>query len=149
MINEACLKGDQRPAELILQDHVSRTEIIQQAIRESRHRSPSKRRRDQEMARDFEARHRERLELFGYVKTKQGVILTIEETSALLVKGELRADDIAEWFNPSSFRDVVNSIGEVDAVRDYPALGIGPGTVLLDPKIRVPGGHKDPALRRE
>jgi CRISPR/Cas system-associated endonuclease Cas3-HD len=123
-------------------------EIIQQAIQESRGRSPSKRRRDRERFENFEAQRRERLELFGYVKTKNGITLTIEKASAFLAKGELRAEDIAEWFNPSSFRDVVNSLGEVDAIRDYPALGITKGTVLLDPKIRVPGGHTDPALKR-
>jgi hypothetical protein len=97
----------------------------------------------------FEEQRKERLALFGYVKTKNGITYTIAEASRLLVKGELRPEDIETWSIPESFTDVLNSIGERDAVADYPALGIVKGTVLMDPKIRVPGGHRDPALRRE
>ena len=38
------------------------------------------------------------------------------------------------------------SPGEVDAVHHYPTLEIEEGTVLRDPKLHVPGGHRDPAL---
>ena len=115
----------------------------------SRHRSPSKRGRDRTRIERFEEQRKERLALFGYVKTKNGLTYSIGEASSLLVKGVLRAEDIETWSIPESFTDVLNSIGERDAVADYPALGIVKGTVLVDPKIRVPGGHRDPALRRE
>ncbi len=33
------------------------------------------------------------------------------------------------------FRHVLESIGEIDALHEYPALGITSGVVLIDPKI--------------
>lgn len=122
-----------------------------QEDRWSRRKPWSKVRRDRErsMMREekFAAQRRERLALFGYVKTKNGVTYSITEASALLVKGELRAEDVDVWSQPESFRDVLASLGEVDAMEEYPALGITKGTVLFDPKIRVPGGYRDAALR--
>jgi hypothetical protein len=118
----------------------------------SKHKSAAKRRRDRERSRErdlmFEARRKEILQLYGYVKTKNGLFYSIAEAIKLLVKGELKQEDVDVWSVPESFRDVLNSFGEVDAMATYPALGITRGTVLFDPKIRVPGGHKDRALRK-
>jgi hypothetical protein len=61
------------------------------------------------------------------------------------IRDGISKNDILEWSVPESFRDVVNSVGEVDAVAEYPALGITPGVVLVDAKRR----HLDPALRHD
>jgi hypothetical protein len=127
------------------------------------HKPPSKERHDRERSikrdRIFQQRREERLRLFGYVLLKNGEILSIDDAMARLRDG-LRAeenpnivdgiskDDIAEWHSPESYRDVIDSLGEIDVPRGvtYPALGLGEGTVLLDPKLR--DMHRDPALRR-
>jgi len=58
------------------------------------------------------------------------------------IPNAISTKDILEWHQPESIRDVLDSIGEIDAVSEYPMLQIFPGTVLIDPKIR----HRDPAL---
>jgi len=127
-------------------------------------KSPSKARHDRvrSFRRDlkFGARREERLRLFGHVKLVNGEILSIQEAMRRLHAGAKARDDkkpdpnirdgiskndILEWSVPESFRDVVNSVGEVDAVAEYPALGITPGVVLVDAKRR----HLDPALRHD
>jgi hypothetical protein len=131
-LTEARGNGDARRPGVIFRERAISGMMMLEALRESGPHS----------------RRQERLELFGYVKTKNGITLTIDEASYRLTKGLLRAEDIAEWVNPNAVRDVLSSPGEIDAVRDYPMLGIPKGTVLIDPKIRVVGGHKDPALKR-
>jgi hypothetical protein len=125
-------------------------------------KSPSKQRHDRERSikrdRIFQAQREERLHLFGYVLLKNGAVLSIDDAIARLrhglraerdpnIVGGIGKDDILEWHQPESFRDVLDSLGEIDVPRgvSYPALGLGEGTVLIDPKIR----HKDPALRRK
>jgi hypothetical protein len=101
-------------------------------------------------------RREERLRLFGYVRLKNGEVLSIDDAIARLrdglraeenpnIVGGIGKDDILEWHVAESVRDVIDSKGEIDVPKGacYPALGIGEGTVLLDPKLR----HKDPALR--
>jgi hypothetical protein len=152
--NETRANDDARSPYVIPREYLRRAATMREAIQESRHHnSPSKRVHDRERSlnRDkvFAARRRERLELWGYVRTRNGTTLTIQEASSQLTNGSLRAQDIAEWVNPTAFHDVIESIGEVDAVKDYPSLGIVKGTVLRDPKLRTTqGGHIDPALRR-
>jgi hypothetical protein len=82
------------------------------------------------------------------VKLKNGEIISIAEATERLAKNEIGPDQVESWFLPESVRDVLQSLGEVDAMGEYPGLGISKGTVLLDPKIRVPGGFRDPALKR-
>jgi hypothetical protein len=122
-------------------------------------KAPSKQRYDRERTikrdRIFQERRQERLRLFGYVLLTNGEVLSIDDAVARLRDG-LRAEenpntvggitssDIDTWHQPESVRDVIDSIGEVDAVAHYPALGIFPGVVLVDPKLR----HRDPALGR-
>jgi hypothetical protein len=123
---------------------------------------PSKRRHDRERSikRDqiFQERREERLRLFGYVLLKNGEVLSIDDALARLrdgarakenpnITGGIRKDDILDWHAPESFRDVIDSKGEIDVPGgvSYPALGLGEGTVLIDPKLK----HRDPALRRQ
>jgi hypothetical protein len=89
------------------------------------------------------------MRLFGYVKLKSGELISLAEATRRLrlsLKGDLvkglDKDQIAEWHQPEAITDATVSLGEVDATAYYPALGIFPGVVLRDPKIR----HKDPAL---
>jgi hypothetical protein len=122
---------------------------------------PSKQRHDRERSinrdRIFQERRQERLRLFGYVLLKNGEVLSIDDATARLCDG-MRAeenpnivdgiskDDILEWHQPETYHDVLDSIGEIDVPKDayYPALGLFPGVVLIDPKIK----HRDIALRR-
>jgi hypothetical protein len=128
-------------------------ERTQEWKREHRGRSLSKRQRDKERSIErqkvFQERREEIRKLFGHAKLKNGEILSINEATERLRTNEIGPQDIEQWFLPEGVRDVVNSLGELDANAEYPALGIPKGTVLLDPKIRVPGGHRDPALIQE
>jgi hypothetical protein len=104
----------------------------------------------------FFQRRMERLRLFGYVILKNGEITRPEEALSRLRDG-IRAkerkenpptnaifqEDILQWYDAEVYRDCVLSIGEVDAISEFPALGITAGVVLIDPKL----GHRDPALR--
>jgi len=58
--------------------------------------------------------------------------------------GGITSGDIVACHRPECVRDVIGSVGQIDAVAHYPALGIFPGVVLVDPKLR----HRDPALSR-
>jgi hypothetical protein len=129
-------------------------------------KSPSKQRHDHVRAirrdRIFAERRQERLRLFGYVILATGQAITLDEALgrvrlSLTGKDEngqelsdteraergLTPKQILEWHQPEIYHDVVESKGEVDAVTDFPALGIFPGVVLWDTKLR----HRDPALR--
>ncbi len=121
--------------------------------RRTRGRSPAKRQRDKERSIErqkvFQERREELQRLFGHAKLKNGEIISINEATERLRTNEIRPQDIENWFMPEGVRDVLNSLGEVDAMAEYPALGIPKGTVLFDPKIRVPGGHTDPAIKQE
>lgn len=132
--------------------------IMPQMDSRRRHKSPSKKLRDITRGirrnRVFQARRQEQLRLWGYIRLRTGEILTIDETLRRLRDAlspnpnrrryGIEKKDIAEWHQPETFHDVLNSLGEIDALQEYPALGIEPGTVLVDPKIR----HRDPALER-
>ena len=122
-------------------------------------KSPSKQRHDRERSirrdRIFQERRQQRLRLFGYVLLKNGEVLSIDDALTRLhdglgpkenpsITGGIGKDDILDWHAPETYRDVLDSIGEIDALQHYPALGVFPGVVLLDPKLR----HRDPALRR-
>lgn len=122
-------------------------------------KSPSKQRHDRERSirrdRIFQERREQRLRLFGYVLLKNGEVLSIDDALTRLRDG-LRAkenpnitrgiskDDILEWHAPETYRDVLISIGEVDALQHYPALRVSKGDVLVDPKLR----YRHPALTR-
>jgi hypothetical protein len=123
------------------------------------HKPPSKQRHDRERSikrdRIFQERREQRLRLFGYVLLRSGEVLSIDDALARLrdglrakenpnITGGIGKDDILDWHQPESYRDVLDSVGEIDAVQHYSALGIFPGVVLIDPKLR----HRDPALRR-
>ena len=101
-----------------------------------------------------EAKRREveRRRLFGYVLLKSGEYLTITEAHRRLADGHeghpkrerltfgapITKDDVREWVDPKSERDVTDSIGEVDVPlgASYPALHLSGGEVLSDPKTR-------------
>ena len=125
------------------------------------HKPPSKQRHDRERTikrdRILQERREERLRLFGYVLLKNGEVLSIDDSIARLrdglraqedpnITGGIGKDDVLEWHQPESYRDVIDSLGEIDVPKDmyYPALDLFPGVVLVDPKIR----HRDPALNR-
>jgi hypothetical protein len=104
----------------------------------------------------FEGQRQERLRLFGHVKLKNGEVISIDEASTRL-KASLTQNpnrrilpilpaDILEWHMPETFTDCLTSIGEVDVPkhRAYPALGLGEGDVLRDPKLR----YVHPSLRQ-
>jgi len=120
---------------------------------------PSKQRHDRERSikrdRIFQERRQERLRLWGYVLLKNGEVLSIDDAVTRLrdgirskenpnITGGIEKDEILEWHQPESVRDVLDSKGEIDVAKGvyYPALGLGEGTVLIDPKIR----HRDRAL---
>ena len=124
-------------------------------------KAPSKQRYDRERTikrdRILQERREERLRLFGYVLLKNGEVLSIDDSIARLrdglraqedpnITGGIGKDDVLEWHQPESYRDVIDSLGEIDVPKDmyYPALDLFPGVVLVDPKIR----HRDPALNR-
>jgi hypothetical protein len=127
--------------------------------RTSRPKADSKRDRDRlrSIQRNmvFEGQRRERLRLFGHVKLKNGEVISIDEASTRLKASltqnpnkrilPILPEDIDEWHAPESFTDTVLSIGEVDCLDIYPALGLFPGVVLRDPKLR----YVDQVLRRE
>lgn len=136
--------------------------IASSALPSSRQASkpPSKQRHDRERSikRDqiFQERREQRLRLFGYVLLKNGEVLSIDDAIARLrdglraeenpnITGGIGKDDILDWHAPESYRDVLESVGEIDALQHYPALGVFPGVVLIDPKLR----HRDPALCRK
>jgi hypothetical protein len=121
------------------------------------HKSPSKQRYDRERSikrrRVFQERHEQRLRLFGYVLLTNGEVLSIDDAIARLrdgmraeenpnITGGIDKDDILEWHQPESYRDVLDSLGEIDAVEEYPALQVSKGDVLVDPKLR----YRHPAL---
>lgn len=138
-----------------------RVQDASRAKTEPRSKPPSKRRHDRQrsLQRDviFQERREERLRLFGYVKLRNGETISIDEATHRLALATsespskraegITKEQIADWHVPESFRDVLDSLGEIDVPRggSYPALGLGEGTVLIDPKIR----HTDPALRRK
>jgi hypothetical protein len=105
----------------------------------------------------FEGRRQERLRLFGYVKLKSGEVISIDEASTRLKASitqnptkrilPILPEDVLEWHQPETFRDCINSVGEVDVPKEheYPALGLSEGDVLRDPKTRPSYLH--PALR--
>jgi hypothetical protein len=118
---------------------------------------PSKQRHDCERSikrdRIFQMRRVERARLFGYVRLVDGEVLSIDEALLRLQtsasedpnnRGGILPQDVAEWHQPEAVRDVLDSVGEIDAVSEYPALGIFSGVVLIDQKLR----HRDPALRK-
>ena len=120
-------------------------------------KAPSKQRYDRERTikrdRIFQERREERLRLFGYVLLKNREVLSIDDAIARLRDG-LRAeenpntvggisrDDILQWHIPETYRDVIDSLGEIDATQHYPSLGVFPGIVLVDPKVH----HRDPIV---
>ncbi len=104
---------------------------------------PSKQRHDRERSfkrdRIFQERREQRFRLFGYVLLKNGEVLRIDDAIARLrdgiraredpnIVGGIGKDDILEWYAPESFRDVLDSVGEIDAVQHYPALDVFPGS---------------------
>ena len=121
-----------------------------------RDKCPSKERHDRERSfhrdRLFAQRRQERQRLFGYVVLRNGEIIGIDEAIWRLRDG-IRAkekddpkpqnailqEDILAWHEPEVYHDQTVSKGEVDALDYFPALGIFPGVVLRDPKIR----HRD------
>lgn len=110
--------------------------------------------------RELESRRGELQKLFGYVRLKNGEEISIDEARRRLsaALNETRRNesdktpicpvDIAEWHDPETFHDNIDSLGEVDALGDYPTLSIERGTVLWDPKLRVPGGFRDPVMNK-
>jgi hypothetical protein len=118
---------------------------------------PSKERHDRarSITRDriFQERREERLRLFGYVLLRNGEVLSIDDAIARLrdglraeenpnIVGGISKDDVLKWHVPESCRDVLDSLGEIDAVSHYPALHVFPGIVLVDPKVH----HRDPIV---
>jgi hypothetical protein len=114
--------------------------------------------RNRQFKRDtlFYERRMERLRLFGYVILKNGEVTSPEEALSRLRDGirakerretppanAISQEDILQWHDAEVYRDCVLSIGEVDAISEFPTLGITAGVVLMDPKLR----HRDPALR--
>jgi hypothetical protein len=104
----------------------------------------------------FFQRRMERLRLFGYVILRSGEVTSPEDALSRLRDGirakerkekppanAISQEDILQWHDAEVYRDCVQSIGEVDAVSEFPALDITAGVVLIDPKLR----HRDPALR--
>ena len=97
-------------------------------------------------------RRDERMRLFGYVKLKNGEMISISEAKS---RG-ITDDDVLDKIAPEAERDGVDacitadgriehhSKGEIRAGRDYRALKILKGDVLIDRKIR---GYLHPALR--
>ncbi len=116
------------------------------------HRALSKQSRDRARFTERNQRQTERMRLFGYVKLKNGETISLDEALRRLQDGmrvtprtgnSIQQNDIEVWCEPESFTDCLNSIGEVDALTNYPALAVEEGTVLRDPKLR----HVDAALR--
>lgn len=129
--------------------------------RNSRPKADSKRNRDRlrSIQRNlvFEGQRQERLRLFGYVRLKSGETLSVDNALVRLKAGltenpnkrilPILQDDIAEWYQPETYQDAVNSVGEVDVPKgaSFPALGLTEGDVLRDPKLRP--SYQHPALR--
>lgn len=71
----------------------------------------------------FQERRKELRKLLGHAKLKNGEIISINEATEKLRTNVIGPEDIEQWFLPEGVRDVLNSI-EVDAIGEYPALGI-------------------------
>lgn len=97
-------------------------------------------------------REEERRQLLGYVKLRGGEVISLSEARSR----EVAIEDVLEKHYPEAERDEVDtcitadgriehhSKGEIRAGRDYRALKIEKGDVLIDRKIR---GYLHPALR--
>ena len=97
-------------------------------------------------------REDERRRLLGYVKLRGGELVSLSEAR----NREVAIEDVLEKHYPEAERDEVDtcitadgriehhSKGEIRAGRDYRALKILKGDVLIDRKIR---GYLHPALR--
>ena len=109
-------------------------------------------REEHNQAREFKARRRfeapaarqERKRIFGYYEDKTGRTFTkaqIERFVDQIREGHVPTDavdkDSLVHHPPESQKDMIDSIGEVYIPRlaSYPALGIGEGEVIRDPKI--------------
>jgi len=108
--------------------------------------------REVKARRESPARRIERMRLFGHYSDKTGRTFTKSQVQRFLQ--ELRRGlipkipldkDSVQYHAPEAEKDQVDSVGEiyVPKGRNYPALRIPEGTVLIDPKIR----HVDPALK--
>jgi hypothetical protein len=93
------------------------------------------------------------MRLFGYVKWRTGELISLDEAQGRIREAlkeypnrkpqEVIDEFVLEWHDPEVYRDVVDSIGEVDCKKDaYPALGLSSGDVLSDQKLR----YRHPSL---
>ena len=109
-------------------------------------------REEHNQVREFKARRRfeapaarqERKRIFGYYEDKTGKTFTkaqIKRFVDQIREGHVPTDavdkDSLVYHPPESQKDMIDSIGEVYIPRlaSYPALGIGEGEVIRDPKI--------------
>jgi hypothetical protein len=128
---------------------------------EEENRRGQQSREEHNEVREFKARRRfeapakrqERKRIFGYYEDKKtGRTYTnaqIERFVTQVRKGDLPTDAIDKesltYHPPEAVTDVIDSIGEKDIPKglSYPALEIGEGEVIRDPKIRF----NNPALK--
>jgi hypothetical protein len=125
---------------------------ILRSVVEERNRRGQQSREEHNQLREFRAKRRfeaplarqERKRIFGYYEDKTGKTFTkaqIKRFVDQIREGHVPTDAIDKdslvYHPPESQKDMIDSTGEVYIPRlaSYPALGIGEGEVIRDPKI--------------
>ena len=83
-----------------------------------------------------EMRRYEHERLFGYVILTNGEKISTEDGLRRLERHKLSRDEILVWHNPEIYCDVLDSIGERDALDTFPVMDVNRADVLYDPKLR-------------